>query len=97
MDKLYFYTNQTLSDSEYLQLANQIIRQIKKGELTLGENLPPVNKLVKELNISRETIFRTLNHLSDGITAVSGLPGFFKNPKVTVIIYDNDIFSPGSL
>lgn len=72
-----------ISNSEktkYLQLANQVIEQIEKGELTLGEKLPSVNKLANGLNISRETVFKALNHLSErGIVYSKNRKGYFVN------------------
>jgi DNA-binding transcriptional regulator YhcF (GntR family) len=66
--------------SKYQQLANNITQQIEKGTLKLGQQLPSVNKLSSELDISRETVFKALNYLSErGIIYSKKRKGYFVN------------------
>jgi DNA-binding transcriptional regulator YhcF (GntR family) len=65
-------------DPKYLQLAEEIVRQIDQGNLRVNERLPSVNQLSKELNISRETVFKALNYLSEkGIVKSANRRGYF--------------------
>ena len=63
---------------KYVQLADEIIRQIGEGRLTVNQRLPSVNQLSSELKISRETVFKALNYLSEkGIVRSSKRRGYF--------------------
>lgn len=65
-------------DPKYIQLAEEIIRQIDEGNLQVNQRLPSVNQLSKELNISRETVFKALNYLSEkGIVRSANRRGYF--------------------
>lgn len=65
-------------DPKYLQLAEEIIRQIDEGNLEVNQRLPSVNQLSKELRISRETVFKALNYLSEkGIVRSAKRRGYF--------------------
>jgi DNA-binding transcriptional regulator YhcF (GntR family) len=75
-----FKIEHSSDESKYQQLANHIIQQIKKGKLKLGQRLPSVNKLSTELAISRETVFKALNYLSErGIVYSKKRKGYFVN------------------
>ncbi len=63
---------------KYLQLAEVITSEIEKGELQLNQQLPSVNKISKALAISRETVFKALNHLSErGIIKSANRQGYY--------------------
>ena len=65
-------------DPKYIQLAEEIIRQIDEGNLEVNQRLPSVNQLSKELRISRETVFKALNYLSEkGIVRSAKRRGYF--------------------
>jgi DNA-binding transcriptional regulator YhcF (GntR family) len=67
-------------EAKYQQLAKHIISRIEKGKFTLGEKLPSVNKLSHEFNISRETVFKAFNHLSErGIVYSKNRKGYYVN------------------
>lgn len=71
-------------DPKYIQLAEEIIRQIHEGNLQVNQRLPSVNQLSKELRISRETVFKALNYLSEkGIVRSANRRGYFVQ-KVSV-------------
>lgn len=63
---------------KYIQLAEEIVRQIDEGNLKVNQRLPSVNQMSKELNISRETVFKALNYLSEkGIVRSANRRGYF--------------------
>ena len=50
---------------KYLQLAESITSKIKMGELGINDQLPSVNQLSKDWEMSKSTILAGLNHLSE--------------------------------
>lgn len=77
---------------KYIQLAEEIIRMIDEGNLTVNQRLPSVNQLSRELNISRETVFKALNHLSEkGVVRSANRRGYFVQkvgvrPKLRILM-----------
>ncbi|MDN5213445.1 GntR family transcriptional regulator [Fulvivirgaceae bacterium BMA12] len=66
------------SRPKYLQLADALLADIEIGKLKLNQPLPSVNKLSKELSISRETVFKALNYLSErGVIKSANRQGYF--------------------
>ena len=66
------------SRPKYLQLADGLLADIETGKLKLNQPLPSVNKLSKELSISRETVFKALNFLSErGVIKSANRQGYF--------------------
>ena len=49
----------------YLQLRNQIVKGIGKGELTEGESLPTVRQMAADLGINTMTVSKAYQLLSD--------------------------------
>ncbi|QRN85160.1 GntR family transcriptional regulator [Clostridia bacterium] len=47
----------------YLQLKNQIIKEISSGELKLGDRMATERELASEINVSRKTVSHTYNVL----------------------------------
>jgi len=69
---------QTSQKPKYLQLADEIIYQIEHNNLSLDDKIPSVNKLSESLNISRETVFKALNLLSErGIVRSENRKGYY--------------------
>lgn len=50
---------------KYVQLANYITRQIETGQLAINDQLPSVNQLTQRLSMSKETVLKGLNQLSE--------------------------------
>jgi DNA-binding transcriptional regulator YhcF (GntR family) len=83
--------NHTSSQPKYLQLADAITLHIKEGNMDINEKLPSVNKLSRTLKISRETVFKALNYLSEkGIVESSNRMGYFV--KKTDVIGELRVF-----
>ena len=54
------------------------MEEIHAGNLTLNQRLPSVNQFSKELQISRETVFKALNHLSEkGVIKSANRRGYY--------------------
>ncbi len=51
------------STSKYLQIANAVLKQIEKGNIKAGDNMPSINELSIELDIARDTVERGYRHL----------------------------------
>lgn len=78
LDKLEEMVEWSPSKPKYLQLAEAITSEIESGKLHLNQQLPSVNKLSKALVISRETVFKALNHLSErGIIKSANRQGYY--------------------
>ena len=70
--------NNSSDDPIYLQIKNQIKAQIISGELKVGEQLPSIRFLAKELRVSMITAKRAFDELElDGfINSVQGKGNF---------------------
>ena len=81
--------------SKYLQIANSIIREIKNENIQLGDNLPSINELSIELDISRDTVERGYKHLRN-IGIIDSVPrrGYyvksteFQNPFKIFLLFN---------
>lgn len=63
---------------KYKQLADAIIQYIDFDKPNLNEKLPSVHNFAKELDVSRETVFRALNIVSEkGIIKSTNRKGYF--------------------
>lgn len=87
--------NSQQAEPKYLQIAHGIIAQIEAGNLKIDDRLPSVNKLSSELSVSRETVFKALNHLSaQGVVHSSNRKGYFirrsdvKRPMRIFLLFD---------
>jgi GntR family transcriptional regulator len=47
----------------YEQLVDEIQRLIKIGELTVGDSLPPIRQLAKQLDVDKNTVARAYQEL----------------------------------
>ena len=81
--------------SKYLQIANSIVREIKNENIKLGDNLPSINDLSLELEISRDTVERGYRHLrSLGIIDSVPRRGYyvksidFENPYKILLLFN---------
>ncbi|HRP54665.1 GntR family transcriptional regulator [Agriterribacter sp.] len=51
------------STSKYLQIANAVLKEIEKGNIKAGDNMPSINELSIELDIARDTVERGYKYL----------------------------------
>ena len=51
------------STSKYLQISNAVLKEIEKGNIKAGDNMPSINELSIELDIARDTVERGYKHL----------------------------------
>lgn len=51
------------STSKYLQIVNAVLKEIEKGTIQAGDNMPSINELSIELDIARDTVERGYKHL----------------------------------
>ena len=67
--------------AKYLQIANSVIREIENGNIQIGDNMPSINELSNELDISRDTVERGYRHLKSigVIDAVPRIGYYIKN------------------
>ena len=87
MKEVNFHLSNQGKIPKYIKLANSIIQKIEDGELTLDQKLPSVNKMSKDLDFSRETVFKALNFLSEkGIVRSVDKIGYFVNDTATETI-----------
>lgn len=66
------------STSKYLQIANAVLKQIEKGNIKAGDNMPSINELSIELDIARDTVERGYKHLRN-LGVINSVPrrGYF--------------------
>lgn len=60
---LQFRIDKSASKSVYVQIADEIIKSIKSGQLKAGVTLPSTRRLAIELNVNRNTIIQALDIL----------------------------------
>ena len=51
------------STSKYLQIVNAVLKEIEKGTIQSGDNMPSINELSIELDIARDTVERGYKQL----------------------------------
>jgi DNA-binding transcriptional regulator YhcF (GntR family) len=63
---------------KYLQIVNSIVREIENGNIQMGDNLPSINELSIELDISRDTVERGYKHLKNiGVVDAVARRGYY--------------------
>jgi len=74
--------------SKHEQLVHGIIEAIDSGELTVGDQLPSINKMVADLGFARKTIVKAYEELKErGLVESKKLKGYFiisQETKVTL-------------
>ncbi len=73
---------------KYKQLVDSLISHIASADVELNDRIPSVKKLSTELGLSRETVFKALNILSEkGIITSSNRRGYFVTKKDIQLSY----------
>lgn len=66
----------------YVQLKNQIIEGIAKGELKQGESLPSIRQLAVDIGVNMHTVNKTYKQLkTDGYIVIHKRKGVLINPN----------------
>ena len=53
------------SKSIYLQIEDNLIKSIAKGELKIGESLPSVRSMAEDIGVNLHTVNKAYNELKD--------------------------------
>lgn len=65
---------------KYQKLADSIVDNIESGNFNVNDKIPSVNQISRELRISRETVFKAFETLSEkGIIKSSNRKGYYVN------------------
>lgn len=74
----YFHIKENSQVPKYKQLADSIIAHISSGKVGIDTKLPSVKALSSELSLSRETVFKGLNLVSEkGIITSKNRKGYY--------------------
>lgn len=91
--------NKNKNIAQYKRITETIKRRIIKGKYTAEEKMPSENELLKEFKVSKHTLLKALNALTNqGIIIRKQGSGTFvslsmnerKNKKIAVIVYHSD-------
>lgn len=79
-----FRVDPAAPEAPFAQLRRQITEQVASGELTPGDQLPPVRRLAEDLGIAPNTVARAYRELeADGVLEGRGRAGTFVRSGVT--------------
>jgi GntR family transcriptional regulator len=75
------------SNSIYLQIAQLVCEDIMNGKLSPGERAPSIRELAEEIEVNRNTVFRTYSYLQDKEILVNsrGVGFFIANDAIAKI------------
>lgn len=78
MSKLNLTFNPASSVPKYLQLIDSIIQSIDTNQISIGQQLPSINELCKQLAVSRDTVLQAYRELQErGIISARHGKGFY--------------------
>ena len=87
--------NRESSETIQQQLFNAIVNGISENDLKIGENLPSINTLCKDLCISRDTVFKVYQELKRrGFVDSTPAKGYFVAQQLNRLLLLLDYFSP---
>ena len=93
MSNFNFTINQNSNTLKFQQLVDAILDSISRNELQEGEMLPSVNQIMKECQLSRDTVFKAYAELKSR-GAVESVPnrGYFVSKNSTKVFLFLDFF-----
>lgn len=95
MAKLKFNLDAGLNGSKVKQIIDTISNAITNGQLSIGEQLPSINALSKQLNISRDTVFKAYNELRrQNLVGSTPAKGYFVSGNKNKVLLILDYYSP---
>jgi len=81
-------------ETKLQQLINELLRMIQT-QCSEGDVLPSVNVLSKELNISRDTVFKAYSELKNrNLVGSNPTKGYFVNHEINKVLLMLDYYSP---
>ena len=82
----FIYIDKKSKDSIRKQIIDNIIDGIQKGELSVNQKLPSINKLCKDFKISRDTVISAYRKLiaQDIIYALQGKGYFINKSRISI-------------
>lgn len=93
MTDLKFILDEHSNGLKFQQLVDAITDAISRDELKAGEMLPSVNQLMKDTNLSRDTVFKAYAELKRrGIVESVPNRGYFVTRKITRVFLFLDTF-----
>jgi DNA-binding transcriptional regulator YhcF (GntR family) len=93
MTNLKFTINDNSNTLKFQQLVDAILDAISRNQLKAGEMLPSVNQIMKESNISRDTVFKAYAELKKrGVVESVPNRGYFVTRKITKVFLFLDTF-----
>ena len=93
MSKFKFSVNENSGILKFQQLVDFIVDSISRKELKQGEMLPSVNQIMKESQLSRDTVFKAYAELKRrGIVDSVPNRGYFVTKKITRVFLFLDTF-----
>jgi DNA-binding transcriptional regulator YhcF (GntR family) len=93
MSKLKFSVDENSNVLKFQQLVDSIVDSISRNQLKQGEMLPSVNRIMKESQLSRDTVFKAYAELKKrGIVESVPNRGYFVTKKITKVFLFLDTF-----
>lgn len=93
MTELKFSIDDNSNALKFQQLVDAIVDAISRNQLKAGEMLPSVNQIMKESNLSRDTVFKAYAELKKrGVVESVPNRGYFVTRKITKVFLFLDTF-----
>ncbi len=93
MSKFEFTVDENSNVLKFQQLVDSIVDSISQNQLKQGEMLPSVNQIMKECQLSRDTVFKAYAELKRrGIVESVPNRGYFVTKKITKVFLFLDTF-----
>lgn len=93
MTELKFAIDKNSNALKFQQLVDAIVDAISRNQLKAGEMLPSVNQIIKESNLSRDTVFKAYAELKRrGLVESVPNRGYFVTRKITKVFLFLDTF-----
>lgn len=93
MTNLQFNIDDNSNVLKFQQLVDSIIDSISRNQLKEGDMLPSVNQIMKESNLSRDTVFKAYAELKKrGVVESVPNRGYFVTQKITKVFLFLDTF-----
>jgi DNA-binding transcriptional regulator YhcF (GntR family) len=93
MSEIKFIINENSKHLKFKQLVDAVMDAISQNQLKPGDMLPSVNVLIKDCNISRDTVFKAYAELKQrGVVESVPNRGYFVAKKFTKVLLFLDTF-----